>query len=132
MLGDDTSRAFALQLFPNDQIVWSTDETTTMRPIELRATVPQLYDGAFHHLAATWDQQRFAIYLDGSLLATRSSQGGILNAASATQFRLGSEAGIGDPFWYTGVIDDAAVFGRALTADEVGRIYAAGPAGKCG
>jgi hypothetical protein len=24
------------------------------------------------------------------------------------------------------------VFGRALTADEVGRIYAAGPAGKCG
>jgi subtilisin family serine protease len=132
MLGDDGSRAFALQLFPNDQIVWSTDETTTMRPIELRATVPQLYNGAFHHLAATWDQQRFALYLDGTLLATRTSQGGALNAATSTQFRLGSEAGIGDPFWYNGVIDDAAVFGRALTADEVGRIYAAGPAGKCG
>ena len=133
MLGDDgASRAFALQLFPNDQIVWTTDESSRMMPFELRVSAPQLYDGAFHHLAATWDQHQFAIYLDGSLLATRPSQGGTLNAASTTPFRLGSEAGVGDPFWYTGVIDDAAVFGRALTADEVVRLYAAGSAGKCG
>ncbi|MEI8239138.1 MAG: S8 family serine peptidase, partial [Actinomycetota bacterium] len=120
---DAYARVFTLQLLPNDQIAWATDDNTLMMPFDLRVTAPQMYDGSYHHLAVTWDQTRFALYLDGALLATRSSQGGLLNAAASTQFRLGSQAGIGDPFWYLGAIDEPAVFGRALTADEVSRIY---------
>ena len=128
---DDSARAYALLIDPYGNLQWATDETGAQRPIELFAAAPQLFDGLFHHVAATWDQTAMSLYVDGVAIGTRASQRGTLNPAPQVPLRLGSQAGLGDPFWFTGVIDEPSVWNRALGADEVAAIAGAGIAGKC-
>ena len=128
---DDASRSYALLLDPFANLVFMTDETSTRRPIDVRAPVPQVYDGEFHHVAATWDQQTITLYLDGFPIASSSSQGGLLNPAASTPIRIGSKHGIGDPFRFIGVVDEPSVIRRALTAAEIESLVGAGPNGKC-
>lgn len=127
---DDSARSFDL-LLSGQNVVWSTDETSTRRPEELVAAAPQLFDGEFHHLAATWNSRTMAVYIDGLPVASKPSQGGVLNPATTTPFRLGSKVGAGNPFHFAGVIDEPAVIKRALTAAEVYALYGAGPKGLC-
>lgn len=126
--GDDV---FALLLTADDQLLWMTDESSALRPVELRAPAAQLYDGGYHHVAATWSGAGIAMYVDGTLVASAAPPGGTLNAGASTQFRLGSSSGAGNPYYYSGGIDEPAVIRRALTATEVAAIHAAGSAGKC-
>jgi hypothetical protein len=128
---DDSARTFALLLGPGGQLIFDSDETSTRRPEELQAIAPVLFDGNFHHVAATWDQADIKLYVDGIQVAAKASQGGVLNPAATTPFRLGSELGLGDQFHYSGIIDEPAVWGRALAADEIGAIVAADGGGKC-
>lgn len=128
---DDAARSFALFLDPFGNLVWTTDETSTRRPVELRAPASQLFDGSFHHVAATWDQSQIRLYVDGVQVASTASQRGTLNAASTTSVRIGSKDGLGDRFFFDGVIDEPAIFGRAITAAEIAAIHAAGAAGAC-
>ena len=90
-----------------------------------------MYDGNFHHVAATWDQAQIRLFVDGVTVASRTSQAGTLNAAVDRQFRVGSKGGLGDPFRYLGVIDEVSLWERALTADRDPSIVTAGPAGRC-
>jgi subtilisin family serine protease len=129
---DDTSRSFTVQLGPQGTLTFATDETSSRRPLELRAAAPTLFDGVFHHVAATWSQTTVAIYVDGTLVASTPSQGGTLNPASGTPLRIGSEGGpSSNAFPASGVIDEPAIWNRALTADEIRAIVAAGSSGLC-
>lgn len=128
---DDTSRSYALLLDPFANLVFMTDETSTRRPEEVRASVPQVYDGEFHHVAATWTQQTITLYLDGFPVGSAPSQGGLLNPATSTPIRIGSKSGIGDAFRFAGSIDEPSVIRRALTAAEIESLVGAGPNGKC-
>lgn len=128
---DDAARSYALSLSPLGDLVFETDEITTQRPAELRVSASALFDGNFHHVAATWDQQQIRLFVDGVLVASRASQAGSLNAAADLQFRVGSKGGLGDPFRYSGVLDEVSVWERALTPTEIASIVAAGPAGRC-
>lgn len=126
----DNDGAYSLLLIGED-LVWTTDETSTLRPEELRVTTVGLFDGDFHHVAATWSPIEMAIYVDGLPVASKPSQGGTLNPVADVPFRLGTKTGIGDPMRFLGVMDEPAVYRRALTATEVDDIVAAGPGGKC-
>jgi hypothetical protein len=130
---DDTSRTFALVLSPNGDIEWDTDETTLRRPVQLVGAAPRIFDGFFHHVAATWDINRIALYVDGAQVASTISQGGALNPNTATTFRVGgqSHGGNGDLFPFNGVIDEPSVWARALSATEITSIVNAGSAGRC-
>jgi Tol biopolymer transport system component len=128
---DDSSRSYALMLGPSFDLVWMTDETSTRRPIELSAPIPRINDGEFHHVAATWDQTTIAIYADGVQIATAPSQGGILNPAATTQFRLGSTAGPGASYPFNGTLDEPSIIKRALTPTEIQSVVDAGPYSKC-
>ena len=128
---DDSARSYVLFLDPSGGLLWSTDETSTRRPQELFAAAPQLFNGTFHHVAATWNQTTMAIYVDGNLVMSGPSQGGTLNPAATTQFRLGSKSGIGSPFGFAGVLDEPSVIGRALSATEITNLVDSGPNAKC-
>lgn len=125
--GDDS---YALLLTGQD-LLWMTDDNTLRRPLEVRVAAPQLFDGGFHHVAATWSSDAVAVYVDGQAVLSQPSQGGLLNAADSTPLRLGSSSGAGDPMRYTGVLDEPTVYARALTPTEVAAIHAAGSDGKC-
>ena len=47
-VGDDSDSAFALLVSGNGELLWLTDEWSTRRPVEVSATVPQIFDGTFH------------------------------------------------------------------------------------
>lgn len=127
---DPFANSYALYI-SGGYVVWSTDETSLRFYIDLSAVAPHVYDGNYHHLAGTWSPTTINLYLDGQLVATQASPGGVLNPGTNTQFRLGSISGTGVPFAYEGVIDEATVFNRALTAGEIAAIYNAGSEGKC-
>ena len=128
---DDAARSFELALSPSAELMWSTDETSLRRPDELRVGVPQVFDGNFHHVAATWDQTTIRVYFDGQPIASKASQGGALNSAATTPFRLGGTSGLGAAFTFSGVIDEPSVWSRVLSASEMAGIRAAGISGKC-
>ena len=125
---DDSARSYWLRIEDGGQIVFETDETSTRRPEVLVATAPGLLIGGPHHVAATWSSTSINIYVNGILLASKPSQGGQLNDASNTAFRIGSQT---RGFGYAGLVDEPTVYDRALTATEVAAIAAAGTAGKC-
>ncbi len=128
---DDSARSFGLLAEPGGFLSWQTDETTARRPDELRAFVPEIFDGSFHHVAATWDSAQTVVYVDGLVVTSRAAQGGILNAAASTPLRVGGKSGLGSPFSLVGELDEPTVWARALDASEVAAINTAGGSGKC-
>jgi hypothetical protein len=125
---DDSARTFALTLQPGNRLVIETDETSTRRPEVLTATVPQLHDGRMHHVAATWDRTRLALFVDGSQIAASVSQGGTLNPAPATPLTIGGQT---RGFGTNGLIDEPTIYSRAIGAGEIAAIHTAGRSGKC-
>lgn len=82
------------------------------------------------HVAATYDGTTIALYRDGVEVAKASTTGPI--AVNDKAFLIGRTEGgsVGPNFW-KGSIDELTLYNRALTADEVAGIHAAGSAGKC-
>jgi hypothetical protein len=89
--------------------------------------------GSWTHLAGTYDGQNVLLYVNGVQTGNVAyAPGGIVPATLGLQIGHSPAVvqGDGDRF-FTGGIDEADVFNRALTATEIQAIYAAGPSGKC-
>jgi uncharacterized protein (TIGR03067 family) len=94
-------------------------------------TAPFALSAGWHHLAGVRDPSagRFELYVDGMLVASKKPTG-VGAVDSSANVYLGS---VGPNFageHFAGLIDEAEIFGRALSGAEVRRIYAAGAAGK--
>jgi Concanavalin A-like lectin/glucanases superfamily/Acyltransferase family len=85
------------------------------------------------HVALAYDGRELELWVDGQLRATRDAAGPV--APGSEQIEVGSYAG--GAVW-DGAIDEVAVYGRALTRDEItalhraGRGYSAGPGAAVG
>ncbi len=104
-------------------VFWTTARDETSR--QLLAAPDRLGPG-WHHFAVTWDSAggRKALYLDGALVA--ATRGAELPAALGEVLQLGR-------FSYGGaaigaLLDDLAIYDRALTAAEIAALAAAAPA----
>ncbi|GMV43126.1 MAG: hypothetical protein AMXMBFR64_48420 [Myxococcales bacterium] len=75
-----------------------------------------LVSGTWVHLAATWDQAGdfMRVYMNGSLVASRSGVNWAIAAPNAV-----SRFGQGHDAYWLGQMDDAAVYGYALTQAEI-------------
>ncbi len=83
-------------------------------------------DGAWHHLAGTYDGSNIRVYVDGVLQGTTAFSQPILYSGSsaAETVRLGQHVGEALSY-FQGSIDDARIYNRALTAQEINAIYIA-------
>jgi len=88
-------------------------------------TTPRAYnDGLRHHVVATQSPDGMKLYVDGVLTATNPQPSA---EDYAGYWRIG-----GDPTWgssspyFTGVLDEAAVYAQALSATDIERHYALG------
>ncbi|HBI46093.1 MAG TPA: hypothetical protein DDY78_25045 [Planctomycetales bacterium] len=92
-------------------------------------------DGLFHHVAVTYDGSTETVYLDGAAVGSRSGYSQVAYASSY-QYQLGTGYTAGWPGgnggWYSfqGLIDETAIYNRALTAAEVQSLYLAGGTSK--
>jgi subtilisin family serine protease len=128
---DDHGRSYRLLVQNGRAVQWSVDDAGARLPETLTVETPTLFDGNLHHVAATSDAHTMTIYVDGVAVASKPSPGGELEPALATQVRLGTSDGIGDPLHFSGNLDQPSVWARALTAAEVNAIFDAASAGSC-
>jgi hypothetical protein len=92
-------------------------------------------DGAFHHVAVTYDGTNEIAYLDGAQMGLAAITQTSYAASYSYQLGTGYTSGwLNTPGgWYTltGLVDESTVYARALAASEVLGIYSAGTYGKC-
>ena len=80
---------------------------------------------SWHHIAGTFDGKTAALYVDGVLVATQTGLHGTDSSGAAPEVYINFlQAGEVD-----GLIDEAVIYGRALSADEIRAQFAAGSAG---
>ncbi len=109
------------------QMFWGADE-----PLQSPGVVA---NGAFHHVAVTYDGTTEVLYLDGTAIgATAFSQEGyseIYFYQIGTGWSDGWPATPGGWYPFTGIVDEPSLYDRALSASEVAALFHAGAAGKC-
>jgi len=84
--------------------------------------------GVLFHVALTRSGTEYRVYIDGELADTEENLETLPDANATLLFGCVQE------FWggfHYGGLDEIAAYGRALTAEEIAAIVAAGPAGKC-
>ncbi|HTI70665.1 MAG TPA: LamG-like jellyroll fold domain-containing protein, partial [Candidatus Limnocylindria bacterium] len=91
------------------------------------AVTINLFPGIWQHLAVTFDGSTLAAYLNGSLF---SSQSVVFDLKGFTMpFTLGASPD--NSGFFDGMVDEASIYNRALSASEISAIYATGTSGKC-
>lgn len=90
---------------------------------DFEVTVPEMADGAWHHVAVVYDgdDRRKTVYVDGASVGWTKT-GGALDVPRTTSFRLGH--GCINNKTYAGDMDEFQVFNYALTAEEVAAEHA--------
>lgn len=87
-------------------------------------TVPNPWDGAWHHFAGVFTGSLLNLYVDGVLAVSTSASGSIADSSTRV-FTVGTFEGGTLPF--PGTIDDVRVFNTALSAAEINGLFATGP-----
>jgi hypothetical protein len=94
-------------------------------------------DGQWHHVAAVYDGTNMFLYVDGTLDVSQPATG--LIAQNNSPVCLGATYNAYElschclelGYFFNGLVDEASIYNRALTASEIAAIYAAGSGGKC-
>ena len=86
--------------------------------------------GVWYHVAATYDGNQSKLYVNGVLEA--SATPGFMLDYDTTPVFIGT-TGTWAPYlaMFGGIIDEASIYNRALSTNEIASIYNAGSAGKC-
>jgi hypothetical protein len=86
--------------------------TTADRGISATTATPI---GTWTHLATTYDGANLRVFVNGTQVATRAQTGNI--RASTGALRIGGNNVWAE--WFSGLIDEARIYNRALTAAEI-------------
>jgi hypothetical protein len=97
--------------------------TTLSGMVDLDANTPApLTDGAWHHVAATYDGANATLYFDGVPIGTVPCGGDVASAASCTP-RIGSYSANAALYAFIGDIDEVNIWSRALSLGEIKMLY---------
>lgn len=130
------SALYELSLSATGQAVFSVRESTSgATEIDVIGTT-NLRDGNWHLVTGVLDRTPGNVntYVDGVLQnsADGSGLGTIDDPSSPLEIGMHFIQGWGTPeFYFNGLVDEAQIYNRALTATEVQGIYSAGSAGVC-
>lgn len=86
--------------------------------VVISASPGNVADGVAHHVAATYDGTNIKLYVDGSLVTTTSAVGALSTGASALSVAANGSGG-GASQIFSGVIDEVAYYGTALSGARI-------------
>lgn len=79
-----------------------------------------VWNGKWHHVAGTWDGTTASLYVDGKLIYNGAGTPGTINYSLPTTGSTGLGGFLGTcDLYYTGDIDNVAVFSQALPVDQI-------------
>lgn len=119
----------------NGDLAFSLGDGSTSTEYVATSNV-NLIDGFWHHVAVTEDRGNAAagstLYIDGQPVTVLPGFAGSGSLTNTEKLLIGAQEPSASPtgFW-SGAIDEVEVFNRALTAEEIAKIYGAGAGGKC-
>jgi hypothetical protein len=110
---------------------WQLD--TPLGDFILNSPTLNIFDGQFHHVAATYDGSLMVIYVDGQSVASRSANGAIQTTTTPLYLGAAIDASVvgATGRFFVGQLDEVDIFNRALTQTEIQSIFNAGSSGKC-
>lgn len=111
---------YFLYLQPNGKAYVNLHDTGTNSFNEV-VTSKSVNDDQWHHLVFTFSDKKLSLYLDGVLQQSVSTSFPDI-VYGLTGVAIGKD-GDADKWYFNGSIDDLAIWNRALTADEVSKIY---------
>jgi hypothetical protein len=90
----------------------------------------QILPSQWYHIVGVFDDLVGTIYINGQAQSTATVGLGYTNSTDSVMI---GRAGNSSEYYkyHIGFIDEAAIFNRALSSDEIAAIYNAGSAGKC-
>jgi hypothetical protein len=133
----DPYDTFAMYYYgPSEQMGFKTNSTSPEWMAAPNNSASALFDGEWHHTASVYDGAEKVIYLDGEEIMRDAATGRIGIGEGDGRILLGGGRDI-DPMVLElgGLIDDARIYNRALTQEEIVAImeniesypYASGP-----
>ncbi|MDB6035005.1 MAG: hypothetical protein JWM16_5343, partial [Verrucomicrobiales bacterium] len=92
-----------------------------------------IQSGVWQHVALTYDKASgiARIYRNGAVVAQQSLGSFSPRTGLGYDLYLGFRATPGFPIRYAGLMDETAIYGRALGSSEIAAIFNAGSSGKC-
>lgn len=92
--------------------------------LALKQNIAPLQQNVLHHIAMIWQDSKYRVYLDGQSVAAGGFTGLTTLNTQADVANCGNNA-IRDTanYGFRGIIEEAAVFSRALTAAEITRLF---------
>lgn len=127
---NDRSFALALDATGRPYFAISLDGSDCAPDCVAQGAVPIPLRG-WTHLAGTYDGSAVRLYVNGQLVSETDRPGQVWPGSS--DLVIGGEVTEGALFSpFAGLIDEPALYGRALGAEEVRALYEAGSQGKCG
>lgn len=107
----------------DDNLVVTIGDDISQRFLVKYNSINDLTLNQWHQIVGTWNGSIASIYIDGQLKSSEST-GAYTVVHDDTPLALGTEvtSGVKD-VWFNGLIDEAMVFNRALSAEEVQSLY---------
>jgi len=117
--------------YENGQLQGLISDLTGLGPRVQFAFAPVL--GTWYHVAYTFDDpsDRQVLYLNGMAVSTGTVTKSIAYDNHPLLIGADTENGAEGSFPFPGLIDEASIFGRALSQAEIQSIFSAGSNGKC-
>lgn len=120
----DNDSQYGLEITPDPIVycVWVTSAAI----VRVMTTAPYP-TGGWHHIACTRAGSATAIYIDGAMAAMGTGDAGALSTKNTAPLQIGADAnpGAAPSHRLIGGLDDAELFDRALSADELAAYVAA-------
>jgi prepilin-type N-terminal cleavage/methylation domain-containing protein len=93
---------------------------------DFQSTKSTLRDGSWHHVVMVRDTStgRASLYVDGALDGQSTITAGDGSVSVANVFYIGSDSRVTVDITHSGYIDGVRIFSKALTAAEIGAVYA--------
>ena len=123
---------FGLYLTKSNFLSYSVgDGINTCTAVKWDATTSQLGAG-WSHVVGTYDGANVKLYVNGALRTEAACT--LTPKTSTSPVEIGrNPANLGPPanWYFTGLIDEVSILGRALSDTEIGALYNAGSSGMC-
>ncbi len=127
--GDTGHYAYQFGLAPGGALRSDISENGTT--YDVIVTPPNaLAVGTWSHVAMTFSDGTFRLYVNGVMLAQSSTFSSVYDLGDAP-LSIGRSSEFGGAQYFDGLIDEPAVYGYELSADEIKAISNAGFAGRC-
>lgn len=119
-LQDDGDKEFGWLLgYRKDRLCFAVRSAASKKLTYMSADTPFVL-GGWHHVAGVYDGATMTLYIDGEVAATSEVQSGDIVYPPKTFYELGAYRDSNEHHRLAGAIHEIVVYGRALTAAQVG------------